>query len=649
MQLQLPFSPLILSVILLGVYAFSAYWLLKRENWKTLTTLTILTLGAAWLHTYQIWEFPPGINDDEIKTLKSTHEYFTNRKIFVLAAQGPILHAVLFQMPLVWWTDSVMWAMRTYPIVFGVLAVPMSFCVGRSLLFGTIPSLVTATLVAVLPWSLFWGRISWGGEIFFYQALLLAALGRIIWCQGGKVEMVIGAIGLSGLIWEYTGAWSMLAMPFIGALVSLTWRQRALCLGIFALAIALWIPYLLNINEWWQYISTKVSVTQGKPATSLSLALPEIANHVTLALQRTLRAFRHPEGNVYWISMHSVAIHPEIVLVVAGLGTFACLARRSIFITLGFLAGLTPALLSFNGAASTHRMICAFIFISIACGGFFNLASRLLKGKIGKALVSATAFSFVVIAGKDSVNLFFSSTFWSQSDRIFFQSETLLSESIRLPLSSPLTAGPQVGRLLDARGVANSGVRNLAYDSLLPTQPTTVTLSPALQTLIPFYTQALPAERITSFGSGQYGTSIKAEFTSSEVERWKKYGWTAERRCADRVLKGIRIPMFFITNALGWSEPCPGQSEVIFKAKWVREPKELSILTFGGASVKVETSGGTSIPSSTDIRAVKKFMLHPGETVTLTVTKFDGTLAWLAEGPDNDAALPPLESFQPIP
>lgn len=648
MQLTVPFSPLVLSVVLLGSYALSMWWLLKREQWKVLLALMALTAGAAWLHLYQIWELPPGLNDDEIKTLKSTHEYFYNRKIFVLAAQGPILPAILFQMPVVWWTDSVMWAMRAYPVVFGVLAVPLSYCVGRALLFGAIPSLVVATLVAVLPWSLFWGRVSWGGEIFFYQALLLAALGRIIWAKGGWIEVIIGALGLSGLLWEYTGAWSMLAMPFIGALVAFTWRQRALCIGVFALSIILWVPYLLNINEWWQYISTKAAVSQDKSVPLLTL-IPEITNSMMAALQRTLRTFVYPEGNIYWISMHSVAIHPEVVLFVAGLGTLACLVRRSLLLTLGFLAGLAPSLLSFSGAASTHRMICSFMFISIACGGLFNFIPRIIKGAKGTIITAVLALPFLAVAGYQSVALFFSSAFWTQSDRIFLQSETLLSESIRLPVSNPLAAGPQINRFLDARGVPFSGVTNVYYDNLLPTTPMTLTLSPTLHTLIPLYTKSLPAERITSFGSGRFGTSIKAEFTASDIENWQKYGWTAERRCSDRVLKGLRVPIFLETNMLGWSTPCPHQSEVIFRAKWTGETKEISLVTFARAAIKVQTSRGTSVSSPPEARAIKKFTLHPGEEVTITVATVQGSSAWLAEGDDNDPQLLPLESFQPLP
>jgi len=649
MQLQLPFSPLILSVIFLGAYTFCMWWLLRRERWSTLCALLLLTIGTAWLHTYQVFELPPGLNDDEIKTLKSTHEFFGNRKIFVLAAQGPILHAILFQMPIVWWTDSAWWAMRLYPIVFGILAVTVSFSVGRSLRFGIIPSFVTAALVATLPWSLFWGRISWGGEIIFYQALLLAALGRILWCDGGKVELVIGAIGLSGLLWDYTGAWSMLAMPFIAALIGHTLRQRALSLGVFALAVILWIPYLLNIQEWWQHISNKVSLTPTSTAPLSIAALQQRFEHLLGPFKQTLRVFLYPEGNVYWISMHSVAIQPTFVLAVAALGSIVSIGRRSVFLGLGFLAGLTPALLSFSGAPSTHRMMCAFLFISIACAAPFWFASKVSTGRAGQWLIGIIAVCFVGTATKQSVALFFSPSFWTESERIFFGSETLLTEGIRLPTSTPLAAGPQINRILDARGVEKPGFANLTYETLLPTRPSTIALSPAIQLLIPFYEGSLPKEHITTYGTVPDKASIKAEFSASDVEYWGKYGWTIERRCADRTLTGIRLPTFYVTNDLGWMEPCPMQRQIIFRAKWTREPTQLSLLTYRGTPVTIETSQGLKVTSSSTDQAPKQFTLHPNEIVTISVESSHGGLAWLMEGGERTSKLPRLESFQPVP
>jgi hypothetical protein len=202
---------------------------------------------------------------------------------------------------------------------------------------------------------------------------------------------------------------------------------------------------------------------------------------------------------------------------------------------------------------------------------------------------------------------------------------------------------------LEARGVPNSGVVNLTYEGLLPLRPSTIALSPAISPLITFYKNALPANHVTSFGPRPHEVSIKAEFDASNVETWKTYGWTAERRCSDRVLTGIRLPVFFITNDLGWAEPCPGQREIILKGKWMRGPTELFLITYRGTPVKIETSQGLKIASTPEDQSPKQFTLHPNELVTISIESIHGALTWLREGKEDLAALPPLESFQPVP
>ena len=322
--------------------------------------------------------------------------------------------------------------------------------------------------------------------------------------------------------------------------------------------------------------------------------------------------------------------------------------RRSLFLVLGFLAGLTPALLSFSGAPSTHRMMCAFIFIPIACGASFQLTERFIRSGLGRRINTTLAIAFIGVTSYQSILLFFSDKFWAESNRIFFNSETALAESIRLPTSPPLAAGLHINRILEARNVPMSGVVNMSLEHLAPPQPMTLAISPALYSLVPFYKENVPAECVSSFGIGPYETSIKVEFTEAEVERWRRYGWTAERRCSDRTLYDIHLPFFYLPNELGWRDPCPNQREVVMKAKWLRERTELSLVTFRGASVKLETSSGLRIPASTEQRSERKITLAPGEIVTITVTSVHGSSAWLEEGSGQDAKIPKLESFEPI-
>ena len=89
------------------------------------------------------------------------------------------------------------------------------------------PGLVAGGLVAVLPWALYYGRISLGGELIFHQLLLLAALARLIWPEAIARRR---------------------RRPGRGPPVDAGWRE-ALLAG-FALAMLLW-DYLRPAAPWW--------------------------------------------------------------------------------------------------------------------------------------------------------------------------------------------------------------------------------------------------------------------------------------------------------------------------------------------------------------------------------------------------------------
>lgn len=121
----------------------------------------------------------------------------------------------------------------------------------------------------------------------------------------------------------------------------------------------------------------------------------------------------------------------------------------------------------------------------------------------------------------------------------------------------------------------------MCFEHLAPTEPMILAISTPLYPIVPFYLDNLPPEQVASFGKGPYGTSVKAVFNESEVARWQKFGWTAERRCANNTLTNIHLPTFYLPHELGWRDSCYNQREVIMKAEWLREPTELSLVTSG--------------------------------------------------------------------
>ena len=111
MQFPLPFSPIILSCFLLLGFGVSLWWALRDERRSTLAILAGLTVLSAVARLYRILDLPPGLNDDEVKTLYEAGRFLAARTIFEEGLQVPFLHSILFQAPLNYLLDSTFRAM----------------------------------------------------------------------------------------------------------------------------------------------------------------------------------------------------------------------------------------------------------------------------------------------------------------------------------------------------------------------------------------------------------------------------------------------------------------------------------------------------------------------------------------------------------
>src|SRR5262249_13188502 len=124
------------------------------------------------------------------------------------------------------------------------LASPAAFAAARALGVGVGPSLVAGGLVAVLPWSLLYGRMMFGGELIFHELLLIAALARLVWQRGRWVDALLGAFALCLLFWHSFACRAMVALPLVAIVLARDWRQRAWCASVVPMALLGWYPYL---------------------------------------------------------------------------------------------------------------------------------------------------------------------------------------------------------------------------------------------------------------------------------------------------------------------------------------------------------------------------------------------------------------------
>lgn len=641
MNSEFPLPAIYASLTLALAYFASLWWLLKGERRLTVVSLIVLAGCALFLRVYRIMDLPPGLNDDELQTFHHAYNLFETRKIFSPGIQHPILHIVLFKAPLITYLSSVFWSIRLSSIIFGSLSVVVAFAIGRGMRFGVMSSFVISALVATLPWSIFWGRVTWGGEIVFSQTLLLAALARILWSNGGKGDVAIGALGLIGLLWEYFGAWSMLGMPMLAMCLVTSRRQFILCFSILVLGIVAWLPWLLNVQAWSGFLAIKSS----NKVSSVWSVFP-IALDLTINTYRSLRAFIFPEGDIHWISLYSIANHPLIVLGGALAGLYLMPRRTALFVGLGFLGGIVPTILAFNGRPSTHRMICAYIFVSLACAGAVEYLATCSRLAHRKMLVRCGVVVFVVVAAWRSTAIFLSPQFWLDAPPIFMHAETAISESIALPVTSPFIVEPQVGRYLMARQVENPGFLWLTYDSWMPNGDGEYAFASSFPELIGFYRNALPADQVAIFGESSSRLGIRARFTASDARRWQQYGWTVERRCSNPQ-QPLRIPAFIFQDPMNWGTECLDPREIIFTAVWNRPVTKLTLHGFRGVPMRIQTSQGSDLVIEPSDITATEFTLHPGEKITITITAIHGTIARLFEGDQTSTVFPSLESFKP--
>ena len=176
-------------------YIAALWWLLRREPAVAFVGIAALCSVALATRVWYTTDLPNGLIEDEPKFLRCAGEALQHGNIFGESCIGiPMLLGSVFEAQLVPLIGPNRWAIRSYSMITSVLAVAAAFAVGRALRLRVASSLVISAAVAAFPWSIFFGRISLGGELVFHQLLLLAALIRLVWATGGWVEVAFGSV-----------------------------------------------------------------------------------------------------------------------------------------------------------------------------------------------------------------------------------------------------------------------------------------------------------------------------------------------------------------------------------------------------------------------------------------------------------------------
>jgi hypothetical protein len=628
--------PAALGLAIVAGYALALWWLLRREGPWAFAGLAALTGLALALRLVLTADYPAGWNEDEPKNLACSLQALEWGRIFEESCNGPpYLLSSVFAAQLVPYVGFNAWAMRSYSLATGVLATPATFAVARAMELAVGPSLAAAGLVAVLPWSIFYGRISLGGELIFHETLLLAGLTRLIWAEGGWPDSLIAAFGMCLLLWDYLAGKSMMVMPVIAGVLARGWR-RAWCVVVIPLALLGWYAHLRT--------GPQVASLGFSPSTFLPGTSAELWHPLVQRTEWALWTLVWPVAQDGLFTMRSVAVHPVFVLVLAGAGALTGV-RRGLFLLAGFVAGLLPGIVAglvpgiVSGTAqiSTHRTLMAFPFIALAAGSALDvLPWRWLRASaVTAVLLGATVWS---------IAFYFSPRFWGQGDQRFtFDVErAALNEVASEDHAAHLIVMSQIGYYVP-RWDSGTVVDLLTFDNWLPQDGQAVTYLFTWQAgpLRTQYDRFLP-HRVRPVGK----SSFLVSFEAADWSWLRQYGWAYEVRCGDQV-HTAQVPFLYAPTMGASGPPCAETLTHVWRARW-HGPETEMILHFSG-QVSIAARGLNLVSQGFEQRLPFRLQADTDLTVTLHLPPSDPWPAMaLFEVSPGGERVPDWDRFTPL-
>jgi len=613
MNIACPHLPLAILIGVIATYAFALWWFLKGEGvWSSLGCIAALSVV---LRLYSADTRPPGLDIDEIKNLGGSVVDYAPGRLFGETSTGiPKLIPVVFHVPLEPYLGA-RWAIRLYSFLGMTLSVAMMFALARALGLDKPAAFAGAGLVAVLPWSLFYGSVWQGGELVLNQLLLLTVLARILSAESRRPDVWIGGVALCLAFYTYFSSRSMLPMPLVVLALRPSRRSADPCLSILGLAFLGWIPFLLNPENKWTFV--------GLGALQLN---PEIAADYTQLIERlmwTLRAFYEPvasgsENNL--LSAPYAAMHPPFVLALAVIGLMALDRRGSLFVLAAFLCALAPAVLSTGLLTpSSHRLIQSYPLIALAAAAGLN-ALRV------PGLAMGTAVASVALAALFGIKIYFADAFWDNATMSFLKESSWLAE--QLPRSDKLVVAHQVPYLDMYRGMATRQ-RRFTQESWFPRMPALYAFGPRALALRPLYEDIVGPDRVRTVGQAFW-----IDFTAA-IDRPPNAGWVYHLSCGAAAVSIIVPVVYDFPWVRSPRAQCVNQPAVVsYAGRWVGPSMSLRLYTNQAATIEV----GEAVYHAQGVDQSTVFAVEPDTIIRIRV-----------EGPDAAAMLYRGDDTQQLP
>jgi len=619
----------LLTVVVLTGYAGALWWLLRDESPAVQLAVFGLVLASLALRLVYTDDYPAGLNEDEIKLLACSMQALRRNTLFIESCiDAPVLPSALFWAQLVPWLGPTRWAIRMYSLVGSILSPAVAFALARGMGLAIAPSLATGAMIAVLPWSLFFGRIS-VAALSFNQLLVLAALARLIWVGGGWQEAAIGSLGLSLLLYDYFGGRVMLGMPLLAALLA-RGRSRAWCVAIVVVAGLAWIPYQRKAP-----LHGMVGFSSFGLDERLARDLAGTVEQKTVAALRSLVA---PTGMDQWRTIRAAAMHPPLILALGLAGVLLSVGRRGLFLAGGFIAGMAPAVLSWGVQASAKRMLMAFPFIVLAAGCALEALDRRLPRRVATAAIGA----IVVAIGVSSTRLFFSPEFWPAESRATFDWErSALIEALPPPPHPHLIVDPNLEHFVRPRAMVDNDFEYLAADNWIPRSNGAVIYAFDWRATLlrPFYQNLVGVNRVQTFG--------RAFLVRLEDGDWSwmhAHGWSYEARCGARTWRG-QVPVLFHAYWSFADLRCAEAVTHIWRARWSGPAAHLRLRFTGTATVD---TGRGRVGSKAGREQSIDFDVDPDSPVTVTLIMERGISTALLEVTPGGMRVPAFDRLVPM-
>ncbi len=393
------FTALIIGYILVGlgwmvydrgtqhkiVNMVGLFWLTFERGKHGLIILALITVAGAALRCHRLADLPPGMNEDEIKLVNEVRNILTGKYSmtewtgfsasprFILA---PNAVAARF-------LPAGRAQFRAWETACGIACIPAIFFLAAEIFGGAFVPLLLAALLACLPYSLFYSRVTCGASLTIYEILALYFFLTGLRRQS-LVRIGLATFGAGWFFWTYQGGRIML--PYLALTAAcyliarkMPWQWVVKCTLVSGVVMALMLTtvaqeYRRNPGNYYFHRAKENIVP---------------ASYVYRAVTNTVNMFRDGTRGVDgYCTQGNVQVMQETWFWFAAMGlllAFTAYAGWPASMIGGLMiVSLLPSIIWSNGLGNSHRALLSLPVIILLTG--YSLKAC-LGGRVSRVIL----------------------------------------------------------------------------------------------------------------------------------------------------------------------------------------------------------------------------------------------------------------------